>query len=131
MTRHRWGRCAALLLLVGLVGCPAADLLDDNNKNPKTLGPTEDHFVNGSIEVVAQRTEGALTQLGVTLVAEPAGEELRWHCTSKTGKKFDLVLARSGINGGAYTDLRMEWREGVDDELAGRLLASLEVLISR
>lgn len=130
MTRHRWGRCAVLLLLVGLAGCPAADLLDAN-KDQKSVGPTEDHFVSGSIEVVARRTEGALTELGVTLVAEPPGDELRWHCTSKAGKKFDLILARSGINGGAYTDLRLEWREGVDDELAGRLLASLDVLISR
>ena len=128
MNLNRWGAYAtALLFMAGLAGCTVTEMF--SSKTEPVLGPAEDHFISGSLEIVSAHAEGALRQLGVQYNAAPEGAGVRVHCTTQSGKKFDLVLKRSAVNGGEYTDLRMEWEEKVDDEVAGQLLAAVDVLM--
>lgn len=126
-----WGLCAMAVLTAGLAGCPGADMF--TQKHPPQIGQVEDHFVDGKLEVVTDRTQGMLRQLGIEAVATPEGEGLRLQCTTPRDKHFTVVLTRSPVNN-AFTNLRVQWQDEEETDVTQQLLnglnqAGLKVLI--
>jgi hypothetical protein len=113
---------------LGLAGCALDGFKAKYQETP--VGSSEP-IVSGSVESVAERTTAMLKGLGITVVAQRDGTDVRLLCTSDKGKKFVVLFKQewSSKQGEAQpivqTTVRLEWDSESDDPLAVRILAGL------
>jgi hypothetical protein len=126
MTRWKGFICAGGLLFMLLAGCASFDLVSFFAL--QSQGPGRDRVVAGSLDVVAQSAQTALTQMGLAATMNRKGEAI--YITSKTaaGAKFTLVLSREKTKDGEQTRVRLEWDGAGDEPFAGQVLAQLEAV---
>jgi hypothetical protein len=94
------------VLLAGIVGCSTLDSLGLNLTQTST--PGQERVVVGSLESVAETTQGSLQQLGIATVLTHEGEDLRISYKTSTGDKFSLLLIRVRTPQGERTRIRIE-----------------------
>lgn len=122
MRRLRGMVCASAVICVLLAGCASVDLVSFFAVQSQASG--HDRIVAGSLEVVAQSAQSALTKLGLAATMNRKGEAI--YITSKTaaGSKLTLVLTREKTKDGEQTRVHVEW-DGPSDV---QVLAELEAL---
>jgi hypothetical protein len=104
-----------------LAGCASSDVagvlgvkLDGNER-----------VVDGSLEVVAQRTKDRLVALGLRADVNKQGEEFSIDSVFN-GARFKLVLARQKTGQTEQTRIKLQWVDKADGDLARLILVRLE-----
>jgi hypothetical protein len=102
--------CAAALLWVA-AGCSANSfLLSFFGSDGKQ------HVVTGSVDQVSANLQAALGRVGIAASLNQQGDDVRLVGTSKSGKKFALVLKRQMTNGGENTAVSVECERDADEQ---------------
>ena len=123
MTRASLGVWAGAGLAILLTGCSANELV--SGLLVGRTGPDGERIVYGSLEAVAQSTQGTLTQLGLVVNRKDEVGVVRLASTTRSGAHFDLVLTSERTYQGERVHVRFEWQDRRDDEAAVQILAQL------
>jgi hypothetical protein len=124
MTKARRGICAIGLVFLVFAGCKTFDM----NLLWFQSGPTPggDRVIAGSLESVAQSTQGTLSRLGLAVNSTRKGDAIYISSSTVTGAKFTLVLTREKSQEGERTRVHLDWENGRDEQVAFQLLSQLE-----
>jgi hypothetical protein len=119
-----WGICALTVVTAGLLGCPGSDMF--TQKPPQQVVHPEDYLLDGKLEVVVDKTQGVLRQLGVQAVTSGEDGGARIVVTTASGNHLGLVLTRCMAND-TLTVAHMEWQAEEDSGLGRQILDGLEL----
>jgi hypothetical protein len=112
------GAGAWALLLAGCASTDVAGVLGF-----KTDG--NDRLVDGSLEVVAQRTKDRLNGLGLKAEVNKKGEALAID-SALNGARFTLVLTSEKTGNVERTRIKLQWLDRADGNMANQILVRLE-----
>jgi hypothetical protein len=124
MTRASLKTWAVAGALVLLAGCSPIEYF--SGLFATAPGADGDRVVVGSLKVVADDTQGHLQQLGLAVErTERAGAI---YLTSKTraGGSFTVVLTSEQSPQGERTRVRLDWKDGRDDQFGLQVLTHVE-----
>ncbi len=110
MTRRVGVVCAAALLLAA-AGCSLNSFLVT-----VTGSGGKQQVVAGSVDEVSARLQAALGHVGVAVQADRQGEDVRLAGTTRSGKRFTLVLKRQRTDNVERTAIAVEWEKEADDQ---------------
>jgi hypothetical protein len=110
MTRRLGVVCAAALLLAA-AGCSLGSFL------VSMTGPDgKQQVVAGSVDEVSARLQAALGHVGVTVMENRQGQDVRLTGVTRSGKKFALVLKRQKTENVERTAIAVEWEKEADEQ---------------
>lgn len=125
MSWRGWVSCAAVLLVVGLVGCA----MDSFNARIEQAVPVGDQvMIAGSAEAVAVRASAMIQGHGMTAEIVHDGPTVRLQCDTPSGKRFNLVFEEKPMPTGVETVVKLKWENGVDEPQAVYILSGLGTL---
>jgi hypothetical protein len=124
MNRRIRGFCAGALIALGLAGCTVPDAWRVNLWQ-EDASKTRTPCVNGSLEVVAQNTQGILNRLGIAAIASEEGSKFILKCTTRKGDHFAIVLERWNTGQGTQTHVDFAWEGPVDQALQAGIWEAL------
>jgi hypothetical protein len=111
-------------LLCLLAGCSANTLVQGLMAGG--VGPNGDWFYTGSLDVVAQKMQGCLTQAGLSVSRTDQAGMVRLNSTTASGAHFSLVLTEEQTYQGAKrVHMRLEWQDRRDDQAVLQILARM------
>jgi hypothetical protein len=123
-------RQAAMVCAAGILMAVAACSFNLGNVVKVDVQPNE-KLVNGALDQVAQRIENEMRRLGLQVAVAPSGDAARITGTTKTGKRFVILLSRVRGPQGEQTNIHVDWDQKPDRELwAQLLLVAGEVAVS-
>jgi hypothetical protein len=99
------------LLLVAAAGCTTGSFL----VSWPGLGGKQ-QIVSGSVDQVSAKLRTALGNVGISVTANQEGDNLRLSGTTKSGKKFSLLLKQQYSGGGPRTAIVIDWQGEADEE---------------
>jgi hypothetical protein len=117
MTRTMLGMCAGALLLAGCASSDVAGVLG--------LRTDGDRLVDGSLDVVAQRTKDRLVGLGLTAEVNKKGEAF-YIDSMFNGARFTLVLTSEKAGQKEQTRIKLQWVDKASGYMARLILVRLE-----
>ena len=117
MTRTMLGMCAGALLLAGCASSDVAGVI-----GLKTDG---DRLVDGSLDVVAQRTKDRLDGLGLRAEVNKRGEAV-YIDSMFNGARFTLVLTSEKTGQTEQTRIKLQWVDKASGDAARLILVRLE-----
>jgi hypothetical protein len=100
------------LLLVAAAGCTTGSFL----VSWPGLGGKQ-QIVSGSVDQVSAKLRAALGNVGISVTANQEGDNVRLAGTTKSGKKFSLLLKQQYAGGGPRTAIVIDWEGEADEEL--------------
>jgi hypothetical protein len=104
--------CAGGCLLFFLAGCtPSSFFLNLG----MTTGPAQQHVVAGSPEAVSLMTQAALGRMGLFVKATKEGQAIRLTSSTRSGKRFSLVLDSQKTEGMEQTSIALHWEKDGDE----------------
>jgi hypothetical protein len=87
----------------------------------------QDRLVAGSLESVAQSTQGTLSQLGFSASQSQRGDSIYISSKTATGASFTLVLTRAKqADGSEKTKIHLDWNGAKDDQTGVHILGQLD-----
>jgi hypothetical protein len=105
------GMVCAAALLVAAAGCSASSFL------LSFVSPSgKQQVVSGSVDQVAARLQGALSNAGFMVALSRHEQDVRLSGRTKTGKTFVLVLKRQKNDKGESTAISVEWVKDEDEQ---------------
>lgn len=105
--------CAAALLLAAVAGCKNVDF------DLSFFGASADggQVITGSVNEVSLSFTAALRRAGLQVTAQQEREGVRLVSSTRTGKRFAIVLTKEMQGQVEQTRVRAEWTDGKDDQL--------------
>ncbi len=126
MARANLAVCAVGVGLLTLAGCAANGLSSFAGLfalESETTG--SDRIVSGSLDMVAQNTQAALSGMGLACTMNKDGETVRLKSKTAKGAEFAIVLTRVKGTTGEQTRVHLEWTGPNDEQFGFQLLAQL------
>jgi hypothetical protein len=128
MSRRVQGLCAIGVIMLGTAGCTVPESFRLNfweSTSSEAKGPTP--YVDGSLEVVEQNTQGVLKHLGISAIASEEGSKFILHCTTRRGSRFDMILEQTQGPKKNQLSTRVDfaWEGKPDENLRGQIMTAL------
>jgi hypothetical protein len=125
MITARRGVCAAGLTLLLLAGCKNVSNVAGFFALDNGTGG-QDRVMTGSLEAVAESTQGTLRQLGFTATRTEKNDAIYLASKTASGASFTLVLTRIKGKNGESTKVHIEWNGPKDDSIGLSILGQVE-----
>jgi hypothetical protein len=100
--------CAAVLLAAGCASSSFLVALTGSGGKPQVIA--------GSVDQVSANLQAVLGRVGVSAQASRDGEDVRIAGTTKSGKKFAIVLHRQLTDSGEKTAVSVQWEQEADEQ---------------
>ena len=124
MITARRAACAGLALVL-LAGCSTLSNFAGFFALENGIGG-QDRLVMGSLEAVAESTQGTLRQLGFAATRTEKSDAIYLTSTTSSGASFTLVLTRVKGKDGESTKVHIEWNGKKDDATGVNILGQVE-----
>lgn len=128
MSRAIRGTCAAGVVVLLLAGCSLRELFTAVQYSDPGTG---DRVVAGSLETVAQNTQGTLRRLGMDAYLTSEGDVIRVTSRTSRGDGFAVVLTRVRTDSGENTRVHIEWEKTADNATHTQILAGIDAQVSQ